>query len=304
MKKNLKNKKILLIISGGIAAYKCLDLIRLLKKEDVKIKTVLTSSAKNFVTPLSIAALSKGKVYQDFFDSQRESEFDHISLSRWADVILVAPATANIIAWENCRPVFVDIDPLTWNIDPEKIEEKITDKTTAILPVHIFGVPCNVEKIKTIASKNNLKVIYDAAHAFDVNIAGKSIIKFGDVSAISFHATKFFNTAEGGAIITNDDVLAEQLKCMRYFGFDKMNNIVGPGLNAKMSEICAGLGLANLKYLNQIKRNRKKKYEYYISILKNQPSITFQMFKTDEYNYSYMPVIFESEEILLKRVMN
>ena len=98
MKKNLKNKKILLIISGGIAAYKCLDLIRLLKKEDVKIKTVLTSSAKNFVTPLSIAALSKGKVYQDFFDSQRESEFDHISLSRWADVILVAPATANIIA--------------------------------------------------------------------------------------------------------------------------------------------------------------------------------------------------------------
>ena len=209
-------------------------------------------------------------------------------------------ATANIIAWENCKPVFVDIDSQTWNIDPNKIEEKITDQTSAILPVHVFSAPCDVDRIHIIASKNNLKVIYDAAHAFGVNIAGKSILQFGDISAVSFHATKLFNTAEGGACITDDDMLTERLRRMRFFGFDRKKNIVDCGMNAKMTEISAGLGLANLKYLNQVKQNRKRKYELYISILNDIPFITFQKYKTDEYNYSYMPVVFESEQILLK----
>jgi len=209
-------------------------------------------------------------------------------------------ATANIIAWENCRPVFVDIDPQTWNIDPNKIEDKITDQTSAILPVHVFSAPCEVDRIQTIASKNNLKVIYDAAHAFGVNLSGKSILQFGDVSAVSFHATKLFNTAEGGACFTDDKILEERIRRMRFFGFDTMNNILDNGMNAKMTEISAGLGLANFKFLDQVKQNRKMKYELFLSFLKDLPFINFQSYKTDEYNYSYMPVVFEREQILLK----
>ena len=209
-------------------------------------------------------------------------------------------ATANIIAWENCKPVFVDIDSQTWNIDPNKIEEKITDQTSAILPVHVFSAPCEVGRIETIASKNNLKVIYDAAHAFGVNHSGKSILQYGDVSAISFHATKLFNTAEGGACFTDDKIIEERIRRMRFFGFDKMNNILDNGMNAKMTEISAGLGLANIKYLDQVKKNRKRKYELFRSILKDLPYIKFQNYKADEYNYSYMPVVFEREQILLK----
>ena len=205
-------------------------------------------------------------------------------------------ATANILAWENCRPVFVDIDTRTWNINPDKIEDKITNKTCAILPVHVFSAPCDVDRIKAIALKHNLKIIYDAAHAFGVNIAGKSIMKFGDISAVSFHATKLFNTAEGGACITDDDMLTERLRRMRFFGFDRMNNIVDYGMNAKMTEISAGLGLANLKLLDQVKQNRKRKYELYLSKLKDLSFVSFQKYKTDEYNYSYMPIVLKARK--------
>lgn len=208
-------------------------------------------------------------------------------------------ATANIIAWERCTPVFVDIDPDTWNIDPEKIEEAITDKTCAILPVHVFSAPCAVVRIQKIADKHGLKVIYDAAHALCVQVNGKSIMSYGDVSCASFHATKLFNTCEGGACFTGDGDMAARLRRMRFFGFDEKKEVVDSGMNAKMTEIGAGLGLANLKYLDEVRMKRREKYEIYQSLLEKRDYITFQKFNSEEYNFSYMPVLFDTEELLL-----
>ncbi len=209
-------------------------------------------------------------------------------------------ATASVIAWERCRPVFVDIDPYTWNIDPDKIKERITDKTTAILPVHVFSTPCEMDRIQDIADKYRLEVIYDAAHAMAVDVGEKSILRYGDISAISFHATKLFNTVEGGACVTDNEALAERVRRMRFFGFDNHKNVIDDGLNAKMTEVSAGLGLANLKWLDSVRRNRREKYTFYQSRLSELPFITFQKYDPDEYNYSYMPVLFESEELLLR----
>ncbi len=209
-------------------------------------------------------------------------------------------ATANIIAWERCRPVFVDIDKDTWNIDPEKIEESITDKTSAILPVHVFSAPCDLVKIQAIADRYNLKVIYDAAHAMAVNVGGNSIMSFGDLSSASFHATKLFNTGEGGACITADAALAERLRKMRFFGFDSSKNVADDGMNAKMTELSAGLGLANLKWMDRVKLNRYEKFEVYRNLLAEVTFITFQKFNLDEYNYSYMPILFDNESLLLR----
>ena len=211
-------------------------------------------------------------------------------------------ATSNIIAWERCTPVFVDIDPDTWNIDPDKIEERITEKTSAILPVHVFSVPCDIRRIEQIAKKFDLKVIYDAAHAMCVNYNGKSIMSYGDVSCTSFHATKLFNTCEGGACITNDEELAARIRRMRFFGFNERKEIVDDGMNAKMTEISAGLGLANLRHLDHVRKNRRKKYEIYRSILTECTFINFQKYHPDGYNYSYMPVLFDSEKTLLETI--
>ena len=209
-------------------------------------------------------------------------------------------ATANIIAWERCTPVFVDIDPYTWNIDPDKIEERITKQTSAVLPVHVFSAPCDIDRIGQIAEKFNVKVIYDAAHAMCVNYDGKSIMNYGDVSCTSFHATKLFNTSEGGSCITGDEDLTARIRRMRFFGFNERKAIVDDGMNAKMTEINAGLGLANLKHLDSVRNNRRKKYELYQSLLVACPYIRFQKFNPEEYNYSYMPVLFDSEKILLR----
>ncbi len=204
-------------------------------------------------------------------------------------------ATANCITWERCKPIFVDIDPDTWNIDPEKIEEAITDKTSAILPVHVFSAPCDVMRIQQIADKHDLKVIYDAAHAMCVQVDGKSILSYGDVSTTSFHATKLFNTCEGGACFTGNEELAARIRRMRFFGFDESKEIVDDGMNAKMTEISAGLGLANLKHLDEVRKNRREKYELYQELLSDRETITFQKFDPEEYNYSYMPVLFDTE---------
>ena len=211
-------------------------------------------------------------------------------------------ATSNIIAWERCTPVFVDINPDTWNIDSDKIEERITEKTSAILPVHVFSAPCDIRRIEQIAKKFDLKVIYDAAHAMCVNYDGKSIMSYGDVSCTSFHATKLFNTCEGGACITNDEGLAARIRRMRFFGFNERKEIVDDGMNAKMTEISAGLGLANLKHLGSVRNNRREKYELYQSLLAACSHIRFQKFKPEEYNYSYMPVLFDCEETLLRTI--
>lgn len=209
-------------------------------------------------------------------------------------------ATCSSIIWENCTPVFVDIEPDSLNIDPSKIEAAISYRTVGIMPVHVFSNPCDTEAIKTIADKYNLKVIYDAAHAVGVNYKGKSLLEYGDISATSFHATKIFNSGEGGACIANDE-LTERLKKLRFFGYNDEKEIVEDGMNGKMTEIHAALGLANLRSFDEVVARRKEIFTYYKAQLADfSDSISFQTFDETSYNYSYMPLIFDSEETLLK----
>jgi hypothetical protein len=208
-------------------------------------------------------------------------------------------ATVSAIMWERCKPVFADVQPDTFNIDPQKIEEKITDKTTAILPVHVFSNPCDIEAIQKIADRYSLKVIYDAAHAMCVDYNGRSLLEYGDISATSFHATKIFQSGEGGACITTDDKLHERLRRLRFFGHDENKDIIDEGMNGKMTEVHAALGLANLKWLKDVLRNRREKYELYMDLLDKSGFINFQKFPADSYNYSYMPVLFENESHML-----
>ena len=209
-------------------------------------------------------------------------------------------ATISAIKWEGCKPVFCDINPDTLNIDENKIEDLITENTVAIMPVHVFGTACNVEKIEAIAKKHNLKVIYDAAHAVGSTYKDKSLLCYGDISATSLHATKLFNTGEGGACITNSSDLKEKLQRIRFFGHDLDKNVVEDGLNGKMTEIHASLGLANLKYFDKVLDDRKKKYLLYKELLGNRDDLRFQQIKMGETNFSYFPVIFSSEEKLLE----
>lgn len=208
-------------------------------------------------------------------------------------------ATINSILWENCTPVFVDIDPETFNMNPDLIEEKITYHTVGIMPVHVFGNACDITAIDRIAKKHGLKVIYDACHAVGVEYNGKSIFEYGDISVTSFHATKMLNTTEGGGCFTVDPELDAKLRRIRFFGFENHADIVEDGTNAKMTEVHAAVGLANLKYLDAALEDRKKKYFLYKELLSENPDLTFQKV---EYgcNYSYFPVVFRDEATLLK----
>lgn len=208
-------------------------------------------------------------------------------------------ATISSILYEGLKPVFVDIDPETLNIDPSKIEAAITEKTVAIMPVHVFGNPCECETIDAIAKKHNLKVVYDAAHAVGVEYKGRSIFSYGDISSTSFHATKLLNTSEGGATFSMNPALDERMRELRFFGYNAAKDVDCVGTNAKMTEVNAAIGLANLKYLKDIVADRKAKYALYKSILSKSAALRFQ--KIDEScNCSYFPVIFETEEQLLK----
>ena len=178
-------------------------------------------------------------------------------------------ATTSSIVWENCTPIFVDIEPSTLNIDAEKIESAITEKTSAILATHVYGNPCDVEKIEKIAKKHNLKVIYDGAHAFGVKINGKSIFEYGDISTCSLHATKLYHSIEGGLLITKDPILLKKLAYIRNFGFDGPVNFAELGINGKNSEFHAAMGLANLKYIEHIHKKRKEITKRYDEKLKN-----------------------------------
>lgn len=209
-------------------------------------------------------------------------------------------ATISAIKWEGCTPVFCDIDPETLNIDSSKIESLITDKTVAIIPVHVFGNPCDVDAIESIAKRNNLKVIYDAAHAIGSIYKDKSLLSYGDISATSLHGTKLLNTAEGGGCVTNDKELHEKLKRIRFFGHDDSKNIVEDGFNGKMTEVHAALGVANLKYYDEVLQDRKDKYLYYKEKLSQNKELSFQTVNHGEVNYSYFPLIFKSEDELLK----
>jgi dTDP-4-amino-4,6-dideoxygalactose transaminase len=209
-------------------------------------------------------------------------------------------ATISAIKYEGCKPVFCDIDKDSFNIDITKIEELITEKTVAIMPVHVFGTPCDVEAIQKIADKHNLKVIYDAAHAIGSSYKNKSILNYGDISATSLHATKLLNTGEGGACITNDLELHEKLKSIRFFGHDSNKEIIQDGLNGKMTEIHASLGIANLKYYDAVLKDREDKYNRYLSLLNSNEYLSFQKVNFGKTNYSYFPVVFKTEEKLLE----
>jgi dTDP-4-amino-4,6-dideoxygalactose transaminase len=209
-------------------------------------------------------------------------------------------ATTASIVWENCTPVFVDIHPEYLTIDETKIEEAITDKTTAILATHVFGSPCNVIVIEAIAKKHNLKVIYDAAHCFGVKYNGKSIFDYGDVSTCSFHATKLFHTGEGGAMFTKDQDLQHKLFYSHNFGHNGPLAFHGLGINGKMSELQAAMGLSVLPCIDKIIDERKKVVDFYNDKLNFAKLRCLKIRENTDWNYSYYPVIFETEERLLK----
>ncbi|SHG59289.1 DegT/DnrJ/EryC1/StrS family aminotransferase [Flavobacterium johnsoniae] len=208
-------------------------------------------------------------------------------------------ATSAAIVWENCTPVFVDIHPEYLTIDETKIENAITDKTTAILATHVFGNPCNVEAIENLAKKYNLKVIYDAAHAFGVTYKDKSIFDYGDISTCSFHATKLFHTGEGGAMFTNNTELHHKLFYSHNFGHKTALTFHGLGINAKMSELQAALGICVLSYMNNIISQRKKVVDFYNTHLNLNKIQILKIRENSNWNYSYYPVIFNSEKDLL-----
>jgi dTDP-4-amino-4,6-dideoxygalactose transaminase len=210
-------------------------------------------------------------------------------------------ATTSSLVWEGCNPIFVDIESNTLNIDPYRIEEAITDKTTAILATHVFGNPCSIDLIENIANKYSLKVIYDAAHCFGVKFKDQSIFGFGDISVTSFHATKVFHTIEGGAIFSQSEEIISKASYMRNFGHDGPGKFSGVGINGKNSEFHAAMGLVNLKYISKIIDSRKRIFESYNEFLpSSEVHVPILRNEDVKHNYSYYPVLFRTNEICLK----
>lgn len=211
-------------------------------------------------------------------------------------------ATTHALWWNGIKPVFVDIDPHTGNLDPNKIEAAITPKTTAILPVHVYGKPCDVDAIQAIADKYGLKVIYDAAHAFGVEVNGESILNAGDMSTLSFHATKVFNTIEGGAMIMHDAKTKQRIDYLKNFGFAGETEVVGPGINSKMDEIRSAYGLLNLQQVDDAINARKKVALTYRDGLRDVPGITFwDDMPGVKHNYSYFPIFVNAQQYGMTR---
>lgn len=210
-------------------------------------------------------------------------------------------ATTHSIWWNGLKPVFVDVDEETGNIDPEKIEAAITPHTTAIMPVHVYGTPCNMKRIQEIADIYGLKIIYDAAHAFGVKKDGESVLKAGDMSTLSFHATKVYNTIEGGALICHDEATKRRIDFLKNFGFNGETTVVAPGINSKMDEIRSAYGLLNLKQVDSAIEKRQAVANRYREAFKNIPGIRFlQDIEGVRHNYAYFP-IFISEEYGISR---
>lgn len=207
-------------------------------------------------------------------------------------------ATTHALWWNNIKPVFVDIEPKTFNLDPDKVEAAITPKTTAILPVHVYGTPCDVTRIQEIADRYGLKLIYDAAHAFGVRLNGTSVATFGDLSVLSFHATKVFNTFEGGAIICHDETTKQHIDQLKNFGIINETTVLAPGINAKMNEFQAALGILQLKYLDEAIGKRKILTKRYREFLEKIPGISvMQDVPGIEYNFGYFPVLIDSVKL-------
>lgn len=205
-------------------------------------------------------------------------------------------ATSHALQWNEITPIFCDIDPETLNISPEKIEFLITKNTTAILPVHVYGYPCDVKKIGYLADTYGLKVIYDACHAFDVNLRGESLLNFGDLSVLSFHATKVFTTLEGGAIVTNDPKLKKRIDYLKNFGIANETTVIAPGINAKMNEVQAAFGLLQLKYVRENIEKRKQVTRWYRSRLGDVAGIQMLADRPEvRHNYAYFPIFVDEQ---------
>ena len=211
-------------------------------------------------------------------------------------------ATTHSLWWNGIKPVFVDVDPMTGNIDPEKIEAAITTKTTAIMPVHVYGTPCDVSRIKKIAETYELKVIYDAAHAFGVKIDGESILLFGDISTLSFHATKVYNTIEGGALVSHTAEDKQQIDYLKNFGFADEITVVEPGINSKMDEIRAAYGLLNLRQVDEAIKSRQRIAQMYREGLRAVPGVRYlNEIENVKLNYSYFPIFVDKNEYGISR---
>lgn len=206
-------------------------------------------------------------------------------------------ATTHSIWWNGCKPVFVDIEESTCGMDPERIEAAITPKTTAIMPVHCYGKPVNMEAIQAIADKYGLKVIYDAAHAFGVEVNGKSVLMQGDMATLSFHATKVFNTLEGGALVVHDEKTKQRIDYLKNFGFAGETEVVAPGINSKMDEVRAAYGLLNLRQVDEAIEKRRQVAVRYREALRNVPGIRFfDDMPGVKHNYSYFPIFVNAEK--------
>ena len=211
-------------------------------------------------------------------------------------------ATTHSLWWNGIKPVFVDIDPTTGNLDPDKIEAAITPRTTAIMPVHVYGKPCDTERIQEIADKYGLKVIYDAAHAFGVKVNGTSILKAGDMSTLSFHATKVYNTIEGGALVMHDEQTKKRIDYLKNFGFAGETEVVAPGINSKMDEMRAAYGLLNLKQVDDAIEARHQVAIKYREALRDVEGITFfDDMPGVKHNYSYFPIFVDAEKYGMTR---
>ena len=211
-------------------------------------------------------------------------------------------ATTHSLWWNGIKPVFVDIDPMTCNIDPDKIEAALTPKTTAIMAVHVYGKPCDMERIQAIADKYGLKVIYDAAHAFGVEVNGKSILEAGDISTLSFHATKVYNTIEGGALVCHDENTKKRIDYLKNFGFAGETTIIAPGINGKMDEVRAAYGLLNLKQVSAAIESRHQVAVRYREALREIPGIhVMEDMLGVRHNYSYFPIFVDAERYGMSR---
>lgn len=211
-------------------------------------------------------------------------------------------ATTHSLWWNGCKPVFVDIDPATGNIDPDKIEAAITPQTQAIMPVHVYGKPCDTQRIQEIADKYGLKIIYDAAHAFGVEVNGESILNAGDMSTLSFHATKVYNTIEGGALVMQDERTKKRIDYLKNFGFAGEVEVVAPGINSKMDEMRAAYGLLNLKQVDAAIEARHQVAVKYREALRPVEGITFMDDMPGvKHNYSYFPIFIDAEKYGMTR---
>ncbi|HBH06216.1 MAG TPA: aminotransferase DegT [Flavobacteriales bacterium] len=209
-------------------------------------------------------------------------------------------ATTSSLVWEGIEPVFVDIDTNTFNIDPSKIEDKIDEETTAILATHCFGNPCEIDQIERIAKRHNLKVIYDAAHCFGTKYKGESVFNFGDISTVSFHATKLFHTVEGGAIISKNETISKRAFYHRNFGHDGPEKFRGVGINGKNSELHSAMGLVNLKHIDAVLDRREKMVSRYMNSLQKSGLKFQKITENAQPNFAYFPVLFENEKTTLQ----